>query len=114
MRSLRHTDKKLEATRDLINKRFDQLRAIVDTLNRFGVTDDELRDAPNGTHTPMRGLAGSLEVADEESMAMAMDLCNILNSSEQPSRWRFRRKPKEETTQALLRQLIVYYGIIAG
>lgn len=114
MRKPSQARSQISDTRELINSRLDSLQVIVDTLEANGVSDEYFKSSPLYDHAPAYKLAASLERAKEEDIKEAIDLCNILNSIDKPSRWRFRRKPTDETTKALLSRLSSLYYSIAG
>lgn len=115
MRKISETRQTIDECQATLNKRFDQLRTIVKTLESNGVTDKDFESYPRYSHKPAYPLAASLEGADSQKIAEALDICTILNSaSEAKHFWRFKRKPTDETTQALLNRLMLLYYAIAG
>lgn len=97
-----------------MNKRFEIVRNIIATLEKYGVTDGDFEQFKGSQYNSGYKLAATLEAAKQEDIDEAIDLCSILNSLDQPRGWLFRRKPSDETTKALVRRLQRAYWIIAG
>lgn len=115
MRRISETRQTIDECQATLNKRFDQLRIMVETLESNGVTDKDFESYPRYGHKPAYSLAASLEGADSQKIAEALDICAILNSASGTKPfWRFKRKPTDETTQALLNRLMLLYYAIAG
>lgn len=115
MRKPSKVRKLIDDNQKSVNERFDILRKILDTLNRYGVKDEDFQGYPTYRSEPeVYYIASQLEQAKQEKIDEAIDLCEVLNSSQQPKRWIFRRKPSDTTTQALVNQLKRCYFSIVG
>lgn len=109
MRRLSEVKRTLDESQKTINEYFDQLKIVVDTLDKFGVTDDSMKH-PLDRSNFYDGASGSLVECLSRGggcLKEAVDLCNVLNSMEQPKKWGiFKRKPTDETVQSILRRII--------
>lgn len=97
MRKLSETRRTIDESQALLNKRYDQVRTIIKTLENSGYK-----------------LAATLEMAKEEDIVEALDLCSVLESLKQPKRWFFSRRPSDQTTMAMVNRLMRLYWVIAG
>ena len=104
----------LDDSQATLNKRYDQLRTILDTLTAFGVADKDFNKFPLHDLESNYNIASSLEKAEEKDIEEAMDLCNVLNSINDKSRWPFKRRPKDNTTKALVDRIMTLYVTITG
>lgn len=114
MRKLSETRRTIDDSQETLNKRYNQLRRILKTFEAYGVTDKDFEDFAGYKFAAANNLAASLEKAKVQDIDEALDLCEILDSVQQPSRWRFRRKPNDATTESLLKQLKLKYCAIVG
>lgn len=104
--------RKIDASQNLLNKRYAQARTILITLEANGVTDSDF-DSIDTRISSGSSIAYSLETAEQGAIDEAIDLCEIL-SSEKKGLWPFRRKPKDTTTKSLIRRLMILYYAILG
>ena len=114
MRKLSETKRTIDESQAKLNKRYDELRQILKTFEAYGITDKDFEDFQGYKYAAANNLAASLEKAKQQDIDEALDLCEILDSVQQPSRWRFRRKPNDATTEALIKQLKLKYCAIVG
>ncbi|MBO5824398.1 MAG: hypothetical protein J6Q93_05510 [Prevotella sp.] len=104
----------LDDSQATIIRRYDQLRTILDTLAAFGVTDKDFDKFPLHNLESNYNIASSLESAEEKDIEEAIDLCNVLNSINDESRWPFKRRLKDKTTKTLVDRVMTLYVTITG
>lgn len=114
MRKLSETRSTIDGCQAKLNKRFDQVRQIMQTLENYGISDKDYEHYQGYNDRPAYGLAHNLERAKEEDIEEALDLCAVLDSLKQPKRWLFSRKPSDQTTLAMLKRLMLKYYSIVG
>lgn len=113
MRKLSETRSTIDESQAMLNKRYDQVRTIMKTLDDYGITDRDFEQFQSKC-SPAYKLAATLEMAKEEDIVEALDLCSVLESLKQPKRWLFSRRPSDQTTMAMVNRLMRLYWVIAG
>ena len=114
MIKLSDTRRHIDDSQAMLNKRYDQVRTIMKTLDDYGVTDSDYESINGHQYNSGYKLAATLEMAKEEDIVEALDLCSVLDSLKQPKRWIFSRRPSDQTIKAMPLQLMRLYWSIAG
>lgn len=114
MRKLSETRRTIDESQALLNKRYDQVRTIMKTLENYGISDSDFEQFKGHQYNSGYKLAATLEMAKEEDIIEALDLCSVLDSLKQPKRWIFSRRPSDQTTMAMVKRLMRLYWVIAG
>ncbi len=104
----------LDDNQKRLNERYDQLRTILETLQALGVTDKDFDIFPLHDMESSYHIAAALEKASDSDIDEALDLCDVFNSMNDSRRWPFRRRPKDQTTKALIHRLMTLYLSITG
>ncbi|MBR6092457.1 MAG: hypothetical protein IKQ09_06545 [Bacteroidales bacterium] len=76
----------------MLNRRYDQVRIIIKTLDDYGITDRDFEQFKGHQYNSGFRLAATFEQAKEEDIVEALDLCSALESLNQPNRWHFSRR----------------------
>ena len=92
MRKLSETRNTIDESQAMLNKRYDQVRTIMKTLENLGISDSDFEQFKGHQYNSGFGLAATLEQAKEEDIVEALDLCSALESLNQPNRWHFSRR----------------------
>lgn len=114
MRKLSETRRTIDESQALLNKRYDQVRTIMKTLENYGISDSDFEQFKGHQYDSGYKLAATLEMAKEEDIVEALDLCSVLESLKQPKRWFFSRRPSDQTIKSMTIQLMKLYWSIAG
>lgn len=114
MIKLSDTRRNINDSQAMLNRRYDQVRTIIKTLENLGISDSDFEQFKGHQYNSGFGLAATLEQAKEEDIVEALDLCSALESLNQPNRWHFSRRPSEQTIKAMTLQLMRLYWSIAG
>ena len=112
--SITETRRNINDSQAMLNRRYDQVRTIMKTLDEYGVTDSDYESINGHQYNSGYKLAATLEMAKEEDIVEALDLCSVLDSLKQPKRWFFSRRPSDQTIKAMVRRLMSLYWLIAG
>lgn len=114
MRKPSRVRKIIDDSQSRLNERYDNVRKILDTLEKYGVKDEDFASYPLYDCNKSDNIAGDIDRAEQKWFDEALDLCNVLNSLEQPRKWPFRKRPKDQTVQSIVNQLMKCYCGIVG